>query len=238
VTTITNGAVLHAVRLEQIPEKWRSALRNRVSEERRHRIERYLHQEDADRSLLAELLIRFGARNLHGIQTDRITFAANAYGKPYIPGCPGICFNISHSGDWILCAWDSQPIGVDVEQIRSLDYDLANRFFSEPERVLLTKQSESEKLRMFYRLWTLKESFIKQVGRGLSIPLDSFSVQPAGHSARLTVLEPSTVPNESCYFRLYELSSDRSDYMAAVCAMHDQLPEGPHLLSVTDLISD
>lgn len=35
----------------------------------------------------------------------------DAHGKPYLPGHPQICFNISHSGEYAACAFASIPIG-------------------------------------------------------------------------------------------------------------------------------
>jgi 4'-phosphopantetheinyl transferase len=67
-------------------------------------------------------------------------------------------------------------IGIDVENsIRKIDINIANRFFSKQESEVLGQTMENEKQNLFFDFWTLKESYIKARGRGLSIPLDKFS---------------------------------------------------------------
>ena len=98
--------------------------------------------------------------------------ARTVLGKPYLPGYPGLHFNLSHSGPWGVCALSKAPVGVDVELVRPLRYDLARRFFTPGEQAWLRGRPEGE----FFRLWTRKESFLKALGKGLTLPLDSFSV--------------------------------------------------------------
>ena len=101
-------------------------------------------------------------------------------GKPHIPEeqfGSKVHINLSHSANLIACAISAAGrIGIDLEKVRPLqDLDgIATRFFSAPEYRLITLAEASEKLGLFYTIWTLKESFIKAVGKGLSMPLDNF----------------------------------------------------------------
>jgi 4'-phosphopantetheinyl transferase len=93
-------------------------------------------------------------------------------GKPYLPDRPGIHYNISHSGTYGVCALSDAPVGVDVELVRPLRRAVAQRFFTDVEQEFLAQRPPEE----FFRLWTRKESFTKALGKGLSLPLNSFSV--------------------------------------------------------------
>ena len=104
--------------------------------------------------------------------------STNSYGKPYLSYYPDFQYNISHSGNWVVAAVSDKSLGIDVEQIRDLDdfMDIAKRFYSEKEYVFLLEGEETTRLASFYDIWTKKESLIKAIGEGLSIPLQSFTV--------------------------------------------------------------
>ncbi len=152
-------------------------LLNLTSEEKRKRINRFKFFIDAKRCLLGDLLSRFALCKQLQVQNNTLCFHSNRYGKPMLIEPNNYYFNISHSGDWVVCAVDDQPIGIDIEVIKEIDFDLARRFFSKLEYVDLMNQPEKNRLSYFYTLWTLKESYIKAIGKGLSIPLGSFSFQ-------------------------------------------------------------
>lgn len=98
--------------------------------------------------------------------------AKTVLGKPYLKDWPRIQFNLSHSGAYGVCAVSDAPVGVDVEMIRPLRQDVAKRFFTKVEQGYLSAQPPKE----FFRLWTRKESFTKAIGKGLTLPMDRFSV--------------------------------------------------------------
>lgn len=52
-------------------------------------------------------LFRMGMQEQYGLDGEKITIERNAHGKPYLPGHPQICFNISHSGEYAACAFAS-----------------------------------------------------------------------------------------------------------------------------------
>ena len=106
-----------------------------------------------------------------GIPEDA-AFAKTVLGKPYLKDWPGVQFNLSHSGGWGVCAVSAAPVGVDVELCRPLKQEVAKRFFTATEQGFLARRPPEE----FFRLWTRKESFTKALGKGLTLPLDSFSV--------------------------------------------------------------
>lgn len=98
--------------------------------------------------------------------------AKTVLGKPYLKDWPDVQFNLSHSGAYGVCAISNAPVGVDVEMIRPLRQDVAKRFFTKTEQGYLSARPAEE----FFRLWTRKESFTKAIGKGLTLPMDRFSV--------------------------------------------------------------
>ena len=106
---------------------------------------------------------------LAGIPVADQVFVNNPWGKPRLAGREDLHFSLSHSGHWAVCALSDLPVGVDVEAPRCTPA-VARRFFH-PEELT------SEDSVFLTRLWTAKEAFVKSLGRGLTIPLDSFLVR-------------------------------------------------------------
>lgn len=149
-----------------------SDLTGLISEERRDRIKRFRFDADKVRSLLAELILRQALWECYDISA--IQLEKNAYGKPFLADHRTIHFSLSHSGEWVVCVVGDQNLGVDVERIEAIEPSLADEYFTDEEAAYLSAFSEEERRERFYTLWTLKESYTKTVGQGLSIPLDSF----------------------------------------------------------------
>lgn len=105
-----------------------------------------------------------------------IEFKTNRYGKPLLVGENQLYFNLSHSENYALIAISEIcPIGVDVEYSKSINFDeIVTRFFHPNEQKYFFSQPKDKRRLVFYSLWTKKEAFIKTIGKGLSINLDSF----------------------------------------------------------------
>lgn len=100
----------------------------------------------------------------------------NLYGKPELKEDQNLKFNLSHSGNYIVCAVGDAQVGIDVENSKKDNFDIAEKWFAEKEYQWLSETKDRQE--GFNRLWTLKESYIKMRGMGLSIPLDSFCIIP------------------------------------------------------------
>jgi 4'-phosphopantetheinyl transferase len=131
----------------------------------------------ATRALLRTLL----GRSLH-MDPARLEFGAGAQGKPYLArtatGHPPR-FNVAHSGDHALIGMSAEAdVGVDIEVVRdaAATLPIADRFFSAGESAAIRLLPEDQRQLAFFRLWTLKEAFVKAVGAGLSHPLNAFEV--------------------------------------------------------------
>ncbi|MCI8669656.1 MAG: 4'-phosphopantetheinyl transferase superfamily protein [Lachnospiraceae bacterium] len=145
------------------------------SKERITRADRYYKEKDKIRSIISEAIVRYGLTEGIGLNGDSIIINYPKYKKPYID-MKGIYFNISHSGDWIVVAVGDEEIGVDVEKIKETKLPEQLVYFSEEERFFLESLEESNQVNWFYKIWTLKESYIKYTGKGFKCSLNSFSV--------------------------------------------------------------
>lgn len=98
-------------------------------------------------------------------------------GKPYLSDGE-LHFNLSHSGKLALIGVAQTELGVDVEKVRHLESltPIAQRHFSNTEFAKLDQYEGDARELAFYRCWTRKEAYIKALGEGLSMALDSFEV--------------------------------------------------------------
>lgn len=147
-----------------------------LSSDKREKIKRFHQLEDYRRSLFADILIRYMICKITRKEFAKIVFDYNKYGKPFLIGEPNIQFNVSHSGDWVVAVVNSFPIGIDIEKIRPIELRIGKRFFTNKEYEYIMNKNPISRLEYFYEIWTLKESYIKAAGMGLSIPLDSFNI--------------------------------------------------------------
>lgn len=156
-----------------------------VSQEKKNKIIKYHQYIDSQRSLLGDILARYSICEDFNLNNADLSFNTNPYGKPAISSRGKIGHNISHAGRYIVCAVSDTPVGIDVEEIKPIDLRIAERFYSNDEYEYLTSAPTESTYDNFFQLWTMKESYIKMIGRGLSIPLNSFSVLREGSLKRV-----------------------------------------------------
>lgn len=220
---------LFAVNLGEPPAKHTLiALTSLVPKEVNQKLSRFKNKDDCCRSLTAELLIRVIIAGKTRLRSREIHFEQNAYGRPFLKRL-AFDFNLSHSGQWVVCAIDETPIGIDIEEIKPIDLDIAKRTFSYNEWMHIVSSPREDRLDHFYVLWTLKESYIKNVGQGLSIPLHQISFTVNGEDIRFENQHTS----EPRYFKQYHVDDQ---YKLSVCAYKDNFPEGITLWSSEHLI--
>lgn len=152
--------------------RWRELLPE-LPRDRRERARGCRFEDDSIRIAGAGWLLRQALERV-GIPVKQQTFSVNAWGKPELIGSD-ICFNLSHSGGWAVCAVSDHPVGVDVELPRC-SMAVAKRHFCPEELKLLEDLPWQEQKLWLNRLWTAKEAFSKAMGRGLTLPLNSFQV--------------------------------------------------------------
>ena len=141
---------------------------------------RFVFQRDRDAHLITRALQRTVLSRYCDVAPSDWEFQTNPQGKPSIarPEGTSLYFNLSHTRGLIVCAVaSSEALGVDVENVRrdSGDVDLAHRYFAPSEVAALTAHPSERQRDVFFDFWTLKESYIKARGMGLSLPLDGFA---------------------------------------------------------------
>jgi 4'-phosphopantetheinyl transferase len=197
-------------------ELFYSDLKPLISIKRQDIIKRFRKVDDAKRSILSEILIRMIIMKRFKLKNEEINFNSNCYGKPFFNGVEDFHYNISHSGDWIICAINNMEIGIDIEKIQPVDFEIAEQFFSKEEYYDLMRKKDMDRIEYFYELWTLKESYIKAIGKGLSIPLNSFSLSVEN---KIITLDNKNKENKDFYFKQYNIDSN---YKMAVCCYKEE----------------
>ncbi len=99
--------------------------------------------------------------------------AKGEYGKPYLKESPQIKFNLSHADGIAACIVSDRECGIDCERVRAYRPNVMKRAFSPKEAELVEASEQSERDLMFFRLWTLKEAYVKTLGTGISYPLNT-----------------------------------------------------------------
>lgn len=154
-----------------------TSLQKKVSAECFDEARGFRHKGVAIRRMLGETLVGLALERYWGLLLGNYRIARGEKGKPFIADKENIFFNISHSGDYVVCAVSDREIGVDIEKRAKARMEVAGRFFHKQEVQALKAVSGDELNKLFYDYWSVKESFLKYIGTGLTRPLNSFLVQ-------------------------------------------------------------
>ncbi|HWR19660.1 MAG TPA: 4'-phosphopantetheinyl transferase superfamily protein [Clostridia bacterium] len=147
-----------------------------VSSDKHKQLRKFSRYEDAQRTLLGDVLLRCALKERYGMLNSEIVFRTNEFGKPYLQNCPDNHINISHSKKYVACAVSLSPVGIDVEEIGNMDINTVNRFFTEEEKQYILGFPKQVQSSAFYHIWTRKEAYIKREGKGLQTPLSTINV--------------------------------------------------------------
>jgi 4'-phosphopantetheinyl transferase len=170
------------VRPEEVGPDLLDACRELMAPEEVERQQRYRFERERRQQAITRALVRTTLSRYHPIAPRAWRFRVTPSGRPEIvreAGVPPLRFNVSHTAGLIVCGVTlERDIGVDVEGSprRGLTLEIATRFFAPSEVEALRAGPAAERPRRLVECWTLKEAYIKAQGKGLSIPLDAFSV--------------------------------------------------------------
>ena len=145
---------------------------NSLSKQRKEKVDKFKFLKDKKLSILSEILLKkaFSSLNIN----SSFNYQYNKQGKPHLEDIGNIKFNISHSGEYAICLLSNDEVGCDIEEIKDINLNIASKFFYNTEYTNIF--NSNNKIDTFYRYWTLKESFIKSLGLGLSLDLNSFEI--------------------------------------------------------------
>jgi len=152
-----------------------------LSVQERSQFQRFYFARDSHQYLISRALLRSILSGYTGVLPQYLEFPRNDYGRPELKASSEriscLNFNLSHTNGLVLCAVAPvTDIGADVEcNSRKTNYSgIFSRFFSQQEQNDLQQMQEDKRRYRFFEYWTLKESYIKALGKGLSIPLNRF----------------------------------------------------------------
>lgn len=187
---------------------------NVLHQERAEKLSAYKMSADRIRGLGAGLLLEKGLEDYLRICLPKdengrciIRYGYGPQGKPYLKDYPYIQFSLSHSGNVAVLALSDSEVGLDVQEYRGYNEKIANRFYHEKEIKMLESVSEPEKKeRLFYKIWTCKESYIKYTGKGMGEELKSFYWNP----------DTGVICKGADAVKVYDVPMDISGYQCSV----------------------
>ena len=147
-----------------------------ASPERRMKTLRFHFLRDRQLSLAAELLLR-KALSDRELNSRELHYGYYEHEKPYLTDHPEFCYNLSHSGEYVMAAAAETDVGCDIEQITDCDLEIAERFFYREEYEHIAGTPSEKRNECFFRYWTLKESFMKVTGLGVTLSLNDFHIE-------------------------------------------------------------
>ncbi len=199
-----------------------------VSIARQHKTDKLRTEQDKCLSVGAELLLLYSLQKC-GIPRGQLSFFYGKYLKPYLKDNQDIQFNLSHSKEAVLCVVAPCEVGCDIEQLSKPRYDVAKRFFTPKEyETIANAGDEAAQARMFYRFWTLKESYMKATGLGMSLPLNEFEISLEGDRIQVSGADKG----KQFYFREYDMLEG---FSVAVCSSQEY-KEKPEVLSILQVV--
>lgn len=159
----------------------------------RARAARFRFQNNRREYIAAHALERLMLSEAAGGAPLDWAFTAEPLGKAVVAGEQRPHFSLSHCDGLVACAVSHDvPLGIDVERVdRSAPLDVAERYFAAEERAWLFSLPEIERSRGFFRLWTMKEAFIKATRKGVSLGLDAFAI--AFDPLRVTFVQSTSI---------------------------------------------
>ena len=169
-----------------------AAYKGLLDSEEKERYQRYKQPKDKHQFLVAHALVRSVLGGYLSSPAEKLVFKKNHYGRPELVHASDslqVRFSLSHTkGAIALGVTLDNEIGVDIEHCsRTNDFmNIARRFFAPSEVKDLSEHCEDACRKRFTEYWTLKESYVKAVGKGLHIPLNQFSFDLSGSLPRVS----------------------------------------------------
>lgn len=155
------------------------------------RANQYRFERDKASFLAGTLLTRLQLAEITGTPVDVLQFETNQFGKPHLlhPADTRIQFSRSRTKAMVANAVSCLScIGLDIERIDpTVEVEsIADQFFATAEVDQLQQSPAEIRQELFFRIWTLKEAYVKACGEGLSIPLDRFSFDLSEDTPRIS----------------------------------------------------
>lgn len=194
---------------------------NEMSEYRRKKIERSRQRGDRIRSLGVGILMDNYLKKI-GLRERDMIYSIGENGKPRFDNQENIFFNASHSGSYAVCGFSDSEVGCDVEVMGDRNPKIAERFFAEGEKQYIFHSKNIQE--SFIRMWTIKESYLKCLGCGLTRELSSFEVRGLVENE---ISIKDSEENANYFFREYQVEnayicvcSGKNNFVDTVCKVN------------------
>ncbi|MCL2662414.1 MAG: 4'-phosphopantetheinyl transferase superfamily protein [Oscillospiraceae bacterium] len=203
----------------KIPERMNSLL----SSQRYQKVQRLRSHTGRNVSAAAYLLLRYALRELYNIN-EPVDFNIKSKGKPTLEKYPHIHFNLSHSKNAAACVVADFEVGVDIQNIRNVTGKTAKRVLTEEEyETFRTTLNPAE---YFCKIWTIKESYVKMTGQGITMEFGEISAKDISNIY--------TIKGDDYYCSVCSLiSAEKPPH--AVLATISEVPENVKILRREDL---
>lgn len=209
---------------KEINEQELENLLNSVSKEKKHRVLRFVNKDDKIRTLIADKLTKSVFIKETGMKDIRFNY--NRYGKPSIGGTCCLHFNVSHAEKIVVLAFSDSSIGIDIENIKLIDFKYYTSIFTDKELKLFNLMNQEEKIIYFFKTWTLKESYGKCLGKGLNIDFKSIDLSELN----------STLSYGNEYFFYQQIIEE--EYYLSLCSVKKINEIKINLISLDKLLED
>jgi len=194
-----------------------SMLNQQIEENEVNRIMGITNESHAFRSAAGSLLLAQMVCRISGYPVSSISIHRYSNGKPFLPDFPNLHFNITHTDHLAVLAIDTKLVGVDIEKVSTARMAVANRFFSESEKAMLKNCSGKKRDRLFFELWTIRESFVKAIGVGIFGSMGDFT--PEKNESGWQVNHTETGLWNVKHYNL------EKDYLVALCSKKNEFPD-------------
>jgi 4'-phosphopantetheinyl transferase len=177
----------------------------------------YAHQKEVARSL-----IQYGLLHEYDITNEEIV--KSPLGRPRLKKERNIKLSISHCEGAVAVVISDHEVGIDVERVRSYEREAARRILTEKEWSVLSKEKVNPD-ELFFRYWTLKESYIKALGTGLTYPLKNISF----------AIEKDRILSNKPWAKFYVVSNCE-EYIISTCYLHSRGQEDKEMRIVSFIL--
>lgn len=147
-----------------------------LSDDERARAARLVSESARQTFVGARIALRCILARQLGESPGALRFEYEPWGRPRLAGVRKPHFSVTHSGSAAAIAVGGTPLGLDLERVLPVSPDVVADSLTPDE--LARVRASADPVDSFYAHWTLKEAYLKALGRGLSVPLESVSVVP------------------------------------------------------------
>lgn len=159
-----------------------------LEESELQRLSRIVRQEDKNIFLSSQVMKRIICGQYLKYPPEEVSFAYTENKKPFVLDKADFHFNISHSGNWLIMIFSKNPCGIDIEKMQTdFDFEGVIKLTFHPEEIGYILRNPDQ-TKAFFRIWSIKESFLKATGVGLIENL--FTLNMVKNSDPLTALNP------------------------------------------------